>query len=379
MQELLNLMKELSIKHRNICFKVMNEDSFYVGIISNEKTYVCKFALKYYNDFNVDEYDSLKNFNNAEYATIESLSQTDFSNVGYFIINGNKLVKYIGNQKEVIIPNNVDTILYHAFKNNKHIEIVRGNNVKDIQHYAFIDNENLTTIDFPNLVWLGNVLRVPNLKHYTISDHLMGIINEDNDYSNSTVTVNGTPYVFDDSLESEFMEKVEVLKENPYEQIQLVKLSDGIRSFRSVHDERRNSTIVALSNLDRKFNNLPDSVKDVFYKTGCIIYIVDQLPDAGLYYVDKYLDNISSTYDFKRIYYSEAHKLYSGNSMIDLIMSKGCKEHLTSTAEEYFAESVKRYLENDSSFQEECPNTYMFIKDSIEYLEKKNQTTLELK
>ena len=122
MQELLNLMKELSIKHRNICFKVMNEDSFYIGIISNEKTYVCKFALKYYNDFNVDEYDSLKNFNNAEYATIESLSQTDFSNVGYFIINGNKLVKYIGNQKEVIIPNNVDTILYHAFKNNKHIE-----------------------------------------------------------------------------------------------------------------------------------------------------------------------------------------------------------------------------------------------------------------
>ena len=403
MQELLNLMKELSIKHRNICFKVMNEDSFYVGIISNEKTYVCKFALKYYNDFDVDEYDSLKNFNNAEYATIESLSQTDFSNVGYFIINGNKLVKYIGNQKEVNIPNNVDTILYHAFKNNKHIEIVRGNNVKDIQHYAFIDNENLTTIDFPNLVWLGNVLRVPNLKHYTISDHLMGIINEDNDYSNSTINVNGTPYVFDDSLESEFMEKVEVLKENPYEQIQLVKLSDGIRSFRSVHDERRNSTIVALSNLDRKFNNLPDSVKDVFYKTGCIIYIVDQLPDAGLYYVDKniilvhrtqvnyalyheighmidkYLDNISSTYDFKRIYYSEAHKLYSRNSMIDLIMSKGCKEHLTSTAEEYFAESVKRYLENDSSFQEECPNTYMFIKDSIEYLEKKNQTTLELK
>ena len=403
MQELLNLMKELSIKHRNICFKVMNEDSFYVGIISNEKTYVCKFALKYYNDFDVDEYDSLKNFNNAEYATIESLSQTDFSNVGYFIINGNKLVKYIGNQKEVIIPNNVDTILYHAFKNNKHIEIVRGNNVKDIQHYAFIDNENLTTIDFPNLVWLGNVLRVPNLKHYTISDHLMGIINEDNDYSNSTVTVNGTPYVFDDSLESEFMEKVEVLKENPYEQIQVIKLSDGERRFRSVNDNHRNQTIAAISHAEGAFGNLPDVIKDVFYKTGCIIYIVDQLPDAGLYYVDKniilvhrtqvnyalyheighmidkYLDNISSTYDFKRIYYSEAHKLYSRNSMIDLIMSKGCKEHLTSTAEEYFAESVKRYLENDSSFQEECPNTYMFIKDSIEYLEKKNQTTLELK
>lgn len=403
MQELLNLMKELSIKHRNICFKVMNEDSFYVGIISNEKTYVCKFALKYYNDFDVDEYDSLKNFNNAEYATIESLSQTDFSNVGYFIINGNKLVKYIGNQKEVIIPNNVDTILYHAFKNNKHIEIVRGNNVKDIQHYAFIDNENLTTIDFPNLVWLGNVLRVPNLKHYTISDHLMGIINEDNDYSNSTINVNGTPYVFDDSLESEFMEKVEVLKENPNEQIQVIKLSDGERRFRSVNDNHRNQTIAAISHAEGAFGNLPDVIKDVFYKTGCIIYIVDQLPDAGLYYVDKniilvhrtqvnyalyheighmidkYLDNISSTYDFKRIYYSEAHKLYSRNSMIDLIMSKGCKEHLTSTAEEYFAESVKRYLENDSSFQEECPNTYMFIKDSIEYLEKKNQTTLELK
>ena len=403
MQELLNLMKELSIKHRNICFKVMNEDSFYVGIISNEKTYVCKFALKYYNDFDVDEYDSLKNFNNAEYATIESLSQTDFSNVGYFIINGNKLVKYIGNQKEVIIPNNVDTILYHAFKNNKHIEIVRGNNVKDIQHYAFIDNENLTTIDFPNLVWLGNVLRVPNLKHYTISDHLMGIINEDNDYSNSIINVNGTPYVFDDSIESEFMEKVEVLKENPNEQIQVIKLSDGERRFRSVNDNHRNQTIAAISHAEGAFGNLPDVIKDVFYKTGCIIYIVDQLPDAGLYYVDKniilvhrtqvnyalyheighmidkYLDNISSTYDFKRIYYSEAHKLYSGNSMIDLIMSKGCKEHLTSTAEEYFAESVKRYLENDSSFQEECPNTYMFIKDSIEYLEKKNQTTLELK
>ena len=64
----------------------------------------------------------------------------------------------------------------------------------------------------------------------------MGIINEDNDYSNSIINVNGTPYVFDDSIESEFMEKVEVLKENPYEQIQLVKLSDGIRSFRSVHE-----------------------------------------------------------------------------------------------------------------------------------------------
>lgn len=403
MQEMLDIYKELSIKYKELCFKVKNGNFFIIGIMTNSGPIVYKFDIKYFYDFNVCELDNLDYFNSLEEATAKLLNETDFSNVGYLVIKDSKLYKYFGNEQVVNIPNNVHTILTNAFMNNDAITVVSGNGITDVHHYAFRNNKKLTTLSFPNLKWLANILNAPNLKNYTISDHMMGFINEDNDYSDSTINVNGTPYVFDDSLESEFMERVEVYKENPSEEIQLVKLSDGVRKFRSVHDENRNQTIAALSHLEGLFNNLPDIIKDIFYKTNHTIYVVNELPDAGLYYVDeniilihrtqvryalyheighmidKYLEDISQTFDFKKIYYSEAHNLYKKNPMIDIIMTKECREHLISTSTEYFAESVKRYLENDSTFQSECPNTYMFIKDSIEYLEKKNQATLKLK
>ena len=403
MNNLLEKYKELSIKHKELCFKVKEGNFFVIGIMTNNGPIVCKFDIKYYDYFNIIELNSLDYFDKLENASTKKLDETNFSNVGFFIIEDKKLVKYIGNQKTIIIPNNIDTLLKGSFSDNDSIVEIYGKNVKDIQHYTFKNNKSLITLSFPSLVWLGNILNVPNLKNYTISNQLFGMINEDNDYTNSTVTVNDTTYYFDDDLERDFMETVEVMKESPEEQIQLVKISDGERKFRSVKDNYRNETIRAISHLDKQFNELPDFIKDIFYNTKCIIYVVDQLPDAGEYYVDRniilvhrtqikyafyheighmidyYLNRISETYDFKRIYYSEAHKLYSNDKSFDLRMNKSCIDHLKMDSQEYFAESVKRYLSGDKSFQSECPNTFMFIKDTFDYLERNQGSALVLK
>ena len=59
-------------------------------------------------------------------------------------------------------------------------------------------------------------------------------------------------------------------------------------------------------------------------------------------------------------------------------MSKPSYDHLIEDSCEYFAESFKRYLDNDPSFITECPNTYMFIKDTVEFLNKQKNMKLSL-
>ncbi len=402
MEELLSKFKELSIKYNNLCFKVLEGDFFVVGIVSNDGPIIYKFDIKYYNDFNVQELDNLKYFSSLEQATLKRLSETDFANTNYFMTNENKLYKYYGNSSIVNIPDYIDTICHGSFKDNKYIEVVNGKNVKEVQYYSFRNNINLKSINFPKLEWIGNILNAPNLKHYTISNNLTGFINEDNDYTNSTITINETTYVFDDSIESDFLNDVDAIKESPEEQVQLVKIKDNERKFRTVHDDNRNETIVAISEINKRFNELPDVIKDIFYNTNHILYVVNGIADAGQYFVDKniilvertqvnyafyheighmvdkYLDNISQTYDFKRIYYMESYKLYKDRKKSLFFMSKPSYDHLIEDSCEYFAESFKRYLDNDPSFITECPNTYMFIKDTVEFLNKQKNMKLSL-
>jgi hypothetical protein len=58
--------------------------------------------------------------------------------------------------------------------------------------------------------------------------------------------------------------------------------------------------------------------------------------------------------EFKKIYSSEKSK-YKGNN----------KSYVTSTSEEYFAESYRDYKINSSKLQKERPKTYKYIKNNI--------------
>ena len=412
MQKLIDKYKELSLKYNNLCFKIkLDKEFFIIGIISNDGPIIYKFNNKFFDEFNVIELDNLNQFNTLQLASIKLLSSTDFNNVGYFIIEDyNKLYKYYGNQEIVNIPDYVTEILWDAFKNNAFIKEVNGKNVIYVNYYSFRNNPKLTTINMPHLVYLGNVLKVPNLRHYILSDRLKRFTNEDKNYEGSTICVNGTTYVFNDDLEKEFMKTYGIVKSNPKEQLQLVKIDENTKEFRSVNDSNENHTIIALSNIDRLFNTLPDSIKRIFYETNHVIWIVNELPnnDAGEYdkdnkvifinrlegqafyheighMIDLYLNSISSSIEFKQIYLSESKNIYKSNSEQTnnfyfkmIVQTEGFK-HLTSDECEYFAESVNRYLSGDNTFKIDTPNTYEFIKNCIDNLDKKINATLELK
>ncbi len=400
MEKLIDIYKSLVYKYNNLCFKVKENDKFVLGIVSNNGPIIIKLDKKYYEEFNVKKIYDLNSFQTLTYASINILNNTDFDNVSYFIILENTLYDYYGNTKNVIVPSNVYKINYECFKDNTFIENVYAPNTTEIDHYAFRNNPNLKSLHAPNSIWIGNILNCPKLKEYTISPRINGFINEDNNYENSIIHVMDTTYTFDNTIEKDFMNKFDVIKENDNEEIQLVKFNKNERLFRSVKDDKRNNTIVALANFERLFSLLPEYIKEIFYYTNHELYIVDSLPDGGWYLeneksiilhrdgisisfyheighmIDVYLDYISSSFDFIRIYQMEANNLYS--KKIDLSRYR-LFDHCTKDEHEYFAESVKRYLNNDNTFKLECPNTYIFINEVFKELEYKYNSNNSLK
>ncbi len=400
MNKLIQKYKELTNKYNYLCFKIKGDKKFTLGIVSNNGPIIIELDNKYYDMFNVKRVYDLNNFDNIIPANKSVLDLTNFDNVSYFIIRNNTLYDYYGNLETVIVPNTVLKIGYEAFKDNIFIKNVIAENTTEIVHYAFRNNPNLMSLYVPNCTWIGNILNCPNLKDYTLSGFICGFINEDNKYENSTITIGMTSYTFDSSIEEEFMKKFSVIKDNPNEQIQLVKLSKNERLFRSVNNDKRNQTIIALANTERLFSSLPDTIKDIFYMTNHELYIVDCLPEAGWYIeedksiilredgillsfyhefghmIDAYLNHISSTEDFIRIYKMEANNLYkSDNSSLRYKLF----DHCTKDEHEYFAESIQRYLRKDESFLLDCPNTYNFIKEIFKELENNHNYNYLLK
>lgn len=400
MNKIIQKYKELTHKYNSLCFKIKGDKKFTLGIVSNNGPIIIELDNKYYDEFNVKKIYDINNFDNVIYADDSILNSTVFDNVSYFIIKDNTLYDYYGNCETVIVPSNVLKIGYEAFRDNVFIKNVIAENATEIVHYAFRNNPNLKSLYIPNCIWIGNILNCPNLKEYTLSGFVNGFINEDNNYDNSIINVGLSSYFFDSSIEDEFMKKFNVIKENPNEQIQLVKISKNERLFRSVNNNKRNQTIIALANTERLFSSLPESIKEIFYTTSHELYIVDSLPDAGWYIaedksiilredgillsfyheighmIDAYLNNISSTEHFIRIYYMEANNLYKNcnNSLRYKLF-----EHCSKDEHEYFAESIQRYLKKDESFITDCPNTFIFIKEILEELENKYNCNYLLK
>lgn len=67
----------------------------------------------------------------------------------HFLIKGTTLIKYSGNQKNVIIPEGIETIYHYCFyRNNKIVSVVLPSTLKTIEYYSFGSCKHLKDINF---------------------------------------------------------------------------------------------------------------------------------------------------------------------------------------------------------------------------------------
>ena len=74
-----------------------------------------------------------------------------------FKIDGESLVEYMGNEKNVVIPDGIKSIEEAAFLKSKVVSVVIPDGVEYIAGNAFIDSESLVKVTFPDsLTWVDN-------------------------------------------------------------------------------------------------------------------------------------------------------------------------------------------------------------------------------
>lgn len=408
MKELIDRYRYLEKNYNYLCFKCIVGEYNIIYVYSNQGIIALEVKKEVYDSFNVSEENYLKYASSLESATINKLDSITFDNVEYFIIDGDNLKKYIGNRSNVVIPNNVKVIETNAFKDNSFIESVSGENVSDVYHYAFRNNDRLKRIAFPNMQYLHNIYNCPNLKEYVLSNKLTSFSNEDNNFNGSSITISGKEnhtYKFDDSLESELFKKINGRKSNPFEEVQIVKLNKNDRKFRTIREIPFNYLITSLSNIDRMYESLPESVKYIIENNDYDIYLVSGLDSAGVFVnelnlimydehqfmfcfyheighlLDFYLNRISSSSSFIEIFNIEKDNLYKkSKTRKKIFFGENQFDHFVSTPVEFFAECFQRYMVNDEDFKNECPLSYEYIDNLINNLEYelKNQKKLSL-
>ena len=71
-----------------------------------------------------------------------------------FIIENNKLIKYVGKEKYVLVPNFVEIIGEAAFKDNAYVEqLILPDSVKYAESQAFAYMQNLKLIEKSSQFW----------------------------------------------------------------------------------------------------------------------------------------------------------------------------------------------------------------------------------
>lgn len=107
------------------------------------------------------------------------ITASSVSSASDFQMDGSKLVKYLGSDSSVSIPDNVKVIGREAFKDNLSITSVKGGkNVKEIEYGAFLNCTYLQNITLPDsLETIGNAAFSNNvsLKSITLPQNLSSI------------------------------------------------------------------------------------------------------------------------------------------------------------------------------------------------------------
>lgn len=149
---------------------INNEDWMYKEIyeaLSKQKNIICIFlddfkfpnnlpseidCIRYKNGvkYSLEYFDSFMNKLVSQF--LIDINSWKISNENTdFVIENNKLIKYIGYSKIVNIPNNVSTIGNYAFKDRTDIEKISfPNSLQCIEENAFERCLNLTSLKFPN-------------------------------------------------------------------------------------------------------------------------------------------------------------------------------------------------------------------------------------
>ena len=178
----------------NFIFSNSNLNPIQINITSKNTTNIENFELTYDNTTNNQNYINLTNYDGISYYTylITNIIIPNYvTSIGGFMSN---------NLTEIIIPDNVQTIIASAFLINKLTYVRIGSGVTHINNLAFADNK-LTNIHIPkNVIHIGDyAFDVNKLASVTIPEYVKYIGNgafRDNNIE--IITFNGN--VFDITL-----------------------------------------------------------------------------------------------------------------------------------------------------------------------------------
>ena len=274
-----------------------------------------------------------------------------------FTIKNGQLVKYLGNEKVVYIPDSVTTILDGAFLDST-VEEIYGNNVIKIYSNAFYNCNNLKKMSFPKL----NAIKDINVT-FLKDDSILHKANEVALSVDAEIAIKRPNIV----LRSANKNRFKVYKD-------AAKLLEGI------------------IRMENTIDLIPSATKDLIYKEGYKIYLVDSqiysdndiidafaveedktiivdkeyIEEALLHEFGHALDYIfccSGSVDFRKIYEQEKVNFRFFLSEI-LNASKRVSSYLTGSPREYFAESFQSIINFPPEYRSECPLTYEYF-DSI--------------
>ena len=129
-------IEDFAFNSCNYLVEIINKSSLelqYNSAAYGDLTYYAKQII-------ADESESTLEIRNNEFVIIEDTNGDVY------------LVKYIGNNGNVTLPEDVDVISSYAFKYSIMSSINLGNNLSDIEQYAFYNCENLGVVNIPSSV-----------------------------------------------------------------------------------------------------------------------------------------------------------------------------------------------------------------------------------
>ena len=168
-----------------------------------------------------------------------------------FDIKEGKLIKYLGNDKVVYIPDDVITILDGAFENSD-VEEVYGNNVIEFCLNAFVNCNNLKKIFFYRL----NKINEKNVT-YKENDTLLHTINE--------ISL---------SVDAEIVEKTPS-----------VALKSARKNEFKIY-KNASSLLDGIIKMEKTIDLIPSATRDLRFKMGYKTYLVD----SQIYTQDEIID-----------------------------------------------------------------------------------------
>ena len=181
-----------------------------------------------------------------------------------FKIRDGTLYKYTGNDKVVILPDEVEIIAQNAFDGNTNIEVIAGNKVKKLC-YNSINTPNLKILKLPKVEEIEQLNDLKKIEYLKVNINTkFASIRYLNPNLKLELVLHGNESIIYTSNPS-LLTKLDFVKDNQNfkEDFFLIVFNNKIKRF-AINKKIENYTLFLnnISSVERFFNNIPNEFKE---------------------------------------------------------------------------------------------------------------------